>query len=191
MKFRSILTVAVCAASLMSTAYASSDRVRTDYNHQIDFKSLHTYSWGKVKVSNALNEDRIKHAVDAKLQKDGWELVPSGGQVTIMAHDRVHSEQEEENYYSPMPDGWGGGWGWGGWDMGGDLDGDMGGGQEMSTTTTTRMSHLVVDLFDSQNKHLLWRGVSRGELTDKPDVNRKRLYSDVDKMFNNFPPKGK
>lgn len=189
MKFRSTLMAALCAACLMSTAYAASDHVKTDYNHQIDFSRFHTYSWGTVKVSDALDEARIKHAVDERLQKDGWEMVPSGGQVTIMAHDRIHTEQEAENYYSPMPDGWGGGWGWGGWGWG--MDGGMDTGEELSTTSTTKTAHLVVDLFDSQNKKLLWRGVSRGELTDKPEVNRKRLYSDVDKMFKKFPPKNK
>lgn len=189
MKFRSILTAAICATALLSPAFASSDHVKTDYNHQIDFSNLHTYSWGKIKVSDPLNDTRIQHAVNAQLQKDGWQLVPSGGQVIIMAIDHIHTEQEAENYYSPLADGWGGGWGWGGWGWG--AGGGMGQGEELSTTTTTNTAHLVIDLFDTQNKHLLWRGVSRGELTDKPDVNRKRLYADVDKMFKDFPPKPK
>lgn len=189
MKFRSILTAAVCATALLSTAHASSDHVKTDFNHQFNFAALHTYSWGKIKVSDPLDETRIRHAVDLQLQKDGWQLVPSGGQATLMATDHIHTEQEAENYYSPMPDGWGGGWGWGGWGWG--MGGGMGQGEELSTVTSTQSAHLVIDIFDTRSKHLLWRGVSRGELTGKPGTNRKRLYSDVDKMFQHFPPKSK
>ncbi|MBW4038990.1 MAG: DUF4136 domain-containing protein [Acidobacteria bacterium] len=189
MKFRSLLASALCAAALLTPALAFADHVKTDYNHQINFSTFHTYSWGKVKVSDQLDESRIKHAVDEQLQKDGWQLVPSGGQVTLMATDHIHNEQEAENYYSPMPDGWGGGWGWGGWEWG--MGGGMGQGEELSTVTNTQSAHLIVDIFDAQTKHLLWRGVSRGELTDKPNVNRKHLYADIHKMFDHFPPKSK
>lgn len=188
MKFRSILMAATCTTLLLSSAYGFADHVNTDYNHQTDFRSLHTYTWGKVKATNPLNTDRIERAVNEKLQKEGWQELPSGGQVTIMATDHIHTEQEAENYYSPMPDGWGGGWGWGGWGWG--MGGGFG-GEELSTTNDVRTAHLVIDLFDTQSKKLLWRGVSRGELTDKPNVNRKRLYSDIDQMFRGFPPRTK
>jgi hypothetical protein len=189
MKLRSVLMAATCATVLLSPACGFADHVRTDYNHQANFDAFHTYSWSKITVSNDLNENRIRRAVDEKLQKAGWQEVTSGGQVTVMAKDNIHTEQEAETYYSPMPDGWGGGWGWGGWGWG--MDGGLGGGESMSTTTETRTAHLVIDMFDTQSKKLLWRGVSRGELSDKPDVNRKRLYDDIDHMFQGFPPKGK
>ncbi len=188
MKFRSVLMAAMCATMLLSPACSRADHTKTDYNHQIDFGSYHTYCWGKVTVSNDLDADRIRRSVDEKLQEAGWKEVASGGQVTVMAKDNIHTEQEAETYYSPMPDGWGGGWGWGGWGWG--MGGGFG-GESMSTVTNTRMGHLVVDMFDTQSKKLLWRGVSRGELTDKPAVNRKRLFSDIDEMFRGFPPKGK
>lgn len=188
MKFRPVLMAAICATLLLSPAYSRADHTKTDYNHQINFRSYHTYSWGKVTVSNDLNADRIRRTVDEKLQKAGWHEVTSGGQVTVMAKDKIHTEQEAETYYSPMPDGWGGGWGWGGWGWG--MDGGFG-GESMSTVTNTRTAHLVIDMFDTQSKKLLWRGVSRGELSDKPDVNRKRLYGDINHMLDGFPPKGK
>ena len=193
MKFRSVLMAATCATLLLAPAYGFGDQVKTDYNHQTNFGTYHTYSWGKVKVTNQLDSDRIKRAVDEKLQKDGWQEVTTGGQVTVMATDNIHTEQEAETYYSGMGDGmgmgmgWGGGWGWGGWGM----DGGLGGAEAMSTVTNTREAHLIVDLFDTKSKQLLWRGVSRGELTDKPEVNRKRLFGDINNMFKDFPPKTK
>ncbi len=190
--------VATCATLLLSPAFGFADQVGIDYNHQTNFAAYHTYSWGTVKVSDQLDANRIKRAVDDMLQKDGWQMVPSGGQVTLMATDNIHSEKEAETYYSNMGDGmgdgmgmgmgmgWGGGWGWDGW--GG---GDGGFGDATTTTTTIQTAHMVIDLFDTKSKHLLWRGVSRGELSGKPEENRKRIYEDIDHMFKEFPPKAK
>ena len=183
MKSRFVLACAASAALLCFAALASADDVKTDYNHQTDFASYHTYTWSTVHVTDQLNAERIRHAVDKMLQQDGWKELPSGGQVTIMATDNIHNEQEAETYYTGMGGGWGGGWGWGGW-------GSMGGLGDETTTTTTdvRTAHLVIDLFDTNSKALLWRGVSRGELTGNPNVNRKRLLEDVSRMFKKFPP---
>ena len=186
MKSRFFLACAASAAILCFSALASADSVKVDYNHHKDFASYHTYTWNTIHVSDQFNADRIRHAVDKLLKKDGWKEVASGGQVTIMATDNIHSEQEAETYYTGMGGGWGGGWGWGGWGWG-----SMGGIDDEATTTTTnvRLAHVVIDMFDSSSKDLLWRGVSRGELTSKSNVNRKRLYEDIDHMFKNFPPK--
>lgn len=188
MKLRSAFAVAVCAALLLMAASSFADDIKVDYNHHANFATYRTYSWSSVKVTNQLNADRIKRAMDSLLQQKGWQMVPSGGQVTIMATDNIHTEQEAETYYDGMGGGWGGGWGWGGWGWGG---GDGGFGDATTTTNDVRMSHLVIDMFDAKSKSLLWRGVSRGELTDNPNKNRNRLHEDIQHMFKDFPPKGK
>lgn len=197
MKLRLTLTLAACAAVACLSLPGSANSVKVDYNHHADFTAYHTYSWNKVNVSNQLNADRIKRAVGDELQKRGWKEVPSGGQITLMASDRFHSEKEAETYYDNMGGGmgmgmgmgmgWGGGWGWDGWGMG------PGGGfgDETTTTTELRLSHLVLDMFDTKSKALMWRGVSRGELSDKSGKNREQLYKDVHVMFRDFPPKNK
>jgi hypothetical protein len=185
MKSRFFLACAVSAAILCFSALGSADDIKVDYNHHTDFASYHTYSWSTIHVSNQFNADRIRRAVDKLLKQDGWKEVASGGQVTIMATDNIHSEQEAESYYTGMGGGWGGGWGWGGWG-GGSLGGF---GDETTTTVDVRSAHVVIDIFDSSSKDLLWRGVSRGELSNKSTANRKRLFEDIDHMFKNFPPK--
>ena len=176
-----------CAAFSLLPATVRADSIKTDFDHKANFTSYHTYSWGNVKVTDQFNADRIKNSVNDLLQQKGWKEVPSGGQVTIMATDNIHSEQEAETYYNGMGGGWGmgWGWGWGGWGMA------SGGLDEMATTTTTdvRNAHVVVDMFDASSKALLWRGVSRGELSNNSDANRKHLHEDIAKMLKNFPPK--
>lgn len=186
MKLRLAMAAVLCAGISFVSASAFADSIKVDFNHHAHFASLRTYSWGTVKVSNSLNSDRIKRSVDSVLQKAGWKEVPSGGQVTVMATDNIHSEQEAETYYNGMGGGWGMGWGWGGWGMPGGGFGD-----ETTTTTSVRQAHMAIDIFNGSTKALLWRGVSRGELSNNSDTNRKRLYEDIHRMFRDFPPKAK
>ena len=180
MKSRLLAAILACAAFSLLPAAVRADSIKTDFDHKASFASYQTYSWGNVKVTNQFNAYRIKNSVNSLLQQKGWKEVASGGQVTIMATDNIHNEQEAETYYSGMGGGWGGGWGWG-----------PGGGFGDTTTTTmdVRKAHVVIDMFDASSKTLLWRGVSRGELSNNSDTNRKHLHEDIAKMFKNFPPK--
>ena len=60
----------------------------------------------------------------------------------------------------------------------------------MSTTTTdvTKVGTVVVDLFDTKTKQLIWRGATSDTLSDNSDKNIKNLDKGVEKMFKNFPP---
>ena len=50
---------------------------------------------------------------------------------------------------------------------------------------------MVIDMFDSQNKQLIWRGISEGEVNNNPNKERKTIYDDIHKLFDKFPPKSK
>src|SRR5271154_3466515 len=113
--FRYILASAILFSS---SVVALGDNVRTDYNHQANFSQYHTYCWGKVKTTDPFYADRIKQAVNQQLQSKGWQLVPSGGSVTIFASDNLHNQKETQTMYDGFGGGWGVGWGWGGWGWG-------------------------------------------------------------------------
>jgi Domain of unknown function (DUF4136) len=182
MKFRTNLALAVL---LGSSIFALAANVRTDYDHSANFAQIHTYSWEKVKTSDPFYADRIKQAVNAQLQAKGWQLVPSGGDVTLFAADKVHNQQEVQTMYDGLGGGWGGGWGWGRWGWG-----DAGGFGEATTTTTNQpVGNVVIDIFNSNTKKLLWRGLASGDISTNASKNTKALDSDIKKMFNNFPPK--
>lgn len=185
MKYPLYLALAAAlAVGSLTTAFA--DDVKTDYDHNATFSNFHTYSWEKVTSKNPFVVDRIKQAVDKDLQAKGWQMVPSGGDVSLFATDNIHNEQELETMYDGMGGGWGGGWGWGGW-------GGMGGMGGMGDATTTAVNQktgkLVVDMFAGNSKKLLWRGSATGDLSNNSDKNTKNLDNDVAKMFKKFPPK--
>jgi hypothetical protein len=93
-----------------------------------------------------------------------------------MAMEMNETHQTLNTYY----DGFGGGWRWGGL---GDSFGDS-----TTTESTYKVGTLVVDLFDSKTKTLIWRGSASDTLSDKSDKNIKHLDKAVDKLFERFPP---
>jgi len=156
---------------------ASAQQVKTDYDHAANFGQYKTYSWEQVKTKNALDVDRIKSAVNAALAAKGWTQVDSGGDVSIVALETTQNQQTLNTFY----DGLGGGWGWRGFGGGGF-------GEATTTTDTYKVGTLVVDLFDTKTKSLLWRGSSSDTLSNNSNKNIKNLDKGVDKMFKHFPP---
>jgi hypothetical protein len=172
MKVFSFLLIGL-AVMLTFTLLAAAQNVQTDYDHHVAFDQFHTYSWGQIKTEDSLWEPRVRNAVDKALQSKGWQMVESGGQVTVSAVGAVKNTQYYQTFYNGM-----GGWGWGGF----------------GTTATTsvqneRVGTLVVDVYDSNDKKLIWRGVATDTLAGSPEKNQKKLQKAADKMFKKFPPK--
>jgi hypothetical protein len=162
--------------ALIFASAAFAQQVKTDYDRHAAFGQYKTYSWGKVQTQDGLWVDRIKSAVDSALAAKGWTEVESGGNVSIMAMEMTKSHQTLNTYY----DDFGGGWFYGGF-------GD-GFGDSTTTESTYKVGTLVVDLFDSNTKKLIWRGSASDTLSDKSGKNIKNLDKGVEKMFDHFPP---
>ena len=177
MKINRGVWLSVAIACFSATALLA--EVKTDYDRNADFSRYKTYSWNNVHTQNPLWVDRIKAAVDSALAAKGWTEVESGGDVSIMAMEMTKDHRTLNTYY----DNFGGGWGW-------RLGGGFGDGFGTSTTTedTYKVGTLVVDLFDTNAKKLVWRGSASDTLSDKSERNIKKLNSDVQKMFDHFPP---
>jgi hypothetical protein len=150
--------------------------VNVDYDHHANFERYHTYSWKMVKTPNTIWDQRVQDSVNQQLQKKGWQLVPSGGDVMLSAIGTTQTQTELQTFYNGS--GWGG-WGWGGF------------GTATTTPEQYKVGTLVVDMFDANGKQLLWRGAAKDTLSDKPSKNTEKLNKAVDKMFKNFPPKPK
>jgi hypothetical protein len=162
---------------LLFAGKLSAGQVKTDYDRNANFAQYKTYSWQQVKTQNALDVDRIKSAVNAALAAKGWTQVDSGGDISIVAVEITKNQQTLNTFY----DGMGGGWGW-------RRFGGGGFGEATTTTETYKVGTLVVDLFDTKTKELVWRGNASGTLSNNSDKNIKNMDKDVEKMFKQFPP---
>jgi hypothetical protein len=162
---------------LLFAAKLSAQQVKTDYDRNANFPQYKTYSWEQVKTKDALDVDRIKTAVNAVLAAKGWTQVDSGGDVSIVAMEITRDQQTLNTFYN----GFGGGWGW-------RRFGGGGFGETTTTTETYKVGTVVVDLFDTKTKQLIWRGASSDTLSNNSDKNIKNLDKGVQKMFKQFPP---
>jgi hypothetical protein len=158
-------------------AKSPAQQVKTDYDRSANFAQYKTYSWEHVKAKDPLDVDRIKNAVNADLAGKGWSQVESGGDVSIVAVEITREQQTLDTFYN----GIGGGWGW-------RRFGGGGFGEAITTTDTYKVGTVVVDLFDTKTKQLIWRGAATGTLSNNSDKNIKNLDKGVDKMFKHFPP---
>jgi len=151
--------------------------VKTDYDRSANFAQYKTYSWEHVKTKDPLDVDRIKNAVNAALSAKGWTQVASGVDVSVLAIQMTEDQQTLNTFY----DGFGGGWGW-------RRFGGGGFGEATTTTETYKVGTLVVDLFDTKTKMLIWRGSASDTLSNNSNKNIKNLDKGVEKVFKQFPP---
>jgi hypothetical protein len=174
MKRHRRVELAVVFAILFSIS-GFAQKVETDYDHTVNFAQYHTYSWGPVHAPDPFFEQRVREAIDSDLQAKGWHQVPTGGDVTVTAV----LGKEHTTEYTTFYDGLGPGWGWRGW------------GSGMATTSVQQIpvGTLVVDIYDTNSEHLVWRGLAHDQLSDKPDKDTKKLNKAVDKLFEKFPPR--
>jgi hypothetical protein len=174
-----ILRIAVGLFFLLSVAeLAAAAKVVTDFDPKVNFSQYKTFMWIKrPHMEDPLMDDRIVNAINAQLTAKGWTLVQEGGDVGVAAHVATKKGHTLETFYN----GFGGGWGWHRW----------GGGMGIATTNveTYLVGTLVVDLFDSSTKQLIWRGWATDALPDDPKKETKKLNKDIEKLFKNFPPK--
>jgi hypothetical protein len=171
------MVAALIGMLLLFAGKASAQQVKTDYDRNANFAQYKTYSWEHVKTQDPLDVDRIKSAVNTALAAKGWTQVDSGGDVSILAVEMTRDQQTLNTFY----DGFGGGWGW-------RRFGGGGLGEATTTTETYKVGTVVVDLFDTKTKQLIWRGTTSDTLSNNSDKNIKNLDKGVEKMFKNFPP---
>src|ERR1700687_346831 len=168
---------ALTAMMFLFAGNLSAQQVKTDYDRSADFSQYKTYSWEHVKTQDPLYVDRIKNSVNAALAAKGWTQVDSGGDVSIVAMEITREQQTLNTFYN----GFGGGWGW-------RRFGGGGFGEATTTTETYKVGTLVIDLFETKTKKLLWRGTSSDTLSNKSEKNNKNLDKGVEKIFKQFPP---
>jgi Domain of unknown function (DUF4136) len=176
--FRTIVPVL-----LLAVAGFAQD-VRYNFAANEDFSKFKTYRWVQVKGADQLNQiadQQLKSAVDEELTKKGLTRTEEDKADLYLGYQVALSQEKQFTSYDT---GWGYGPGWGG--------GWYGGGGGMSTTTSTTISigHLGLDMYDSANKQLVWRGDASKSLDTKakPEKRQKNLRKAVAKLLKNYPP---
>ena len=158
--------------------------VRYNFDKDAKFSDYRTYKWVDIKSSEKVNElvqQQIKTALEAELANKGLTKTDSDNADLYIGYQTAISTEKEFNSYSTgMGPGWGGGW-YGGY-----------GGMETTTgsTSTIYVGELALDMYDSKNKDLVWRGVVSKTIDQdaKPEKQEKNLKKAVEKLLKNYPP---
>jgi hypothetical protein len=169
------LRLGIIGTVLLTALFAFGQKVTTDFDHGFDFSQIHTFTvtFG-TEWSNPLQQQRAKTDIIQQLTAKGWTEAtdPTTADATVIIHGAVKAEQSLDTFYS------GGGWGWGG-------------GMAQTNVNTVHMGTMLVDIFNTKTKKLIFRGTANDELSDKPQKNTEKLDKAVEKIFKDFPPKAK
>ena len=169
------------ASVLLLPSIGAAQDVKVDFDKSYNFAPVKTYSikigtrWG-----NDLGERRVLSEIDEAIAAKGWKKVDEAqADIQVILHGATQTKQTANTFYSGMGGGYGA-YGYRG----------MGGGMGSATTTVSEyaVGTLVVDMFDSKSKNLVFRGTAEDELSDKADKNQKKLEKASAKLFKNFPP---
>jgi len=162
--------------------------VSQDYDVAADFSNLKTFDWylvkqkktGDLRVDNPLLDSRIRNAVDRSLAQKGFQRISQGSPDFYVGYKyailrRIRSERVRTGF----------GFGFGG-------SGSFG-GIGIGTGSDVREydeGMLVIDITDTKNRKLLWRGTGTRRVSkhSDPEKTTKEVDQNVDKILAQFPP---
>ena len=171
---------------LLVASTAVSQDVRYNFDKSADFSKFKTYKWVSIKDAAQLDEltdKQIKAALDAELARKGLTKI-DGDNADLFAgyQTAIGTEKQFTSYNNNW--GYGPGWYRGGW------YGYPGGGITTGQTSTIYVGQLALDLYDSSNHSLVWRGTATKTLNmnAKPEKRQKNLDKAVAKLMKSYPP---
>jgi hypothetical protein len=175
------------ALSIAGSAIAQD--VRYNFDRDAVFSKYKTYKWvtlgAKVEGDSLLGK-QIKAAVNIELAGKGLTDTEDD---TADLYIGYQTAIGQETAFSSYNAAWGYGPGWyrGGW------YGYPGGGMTTGQTSTIYTGQLDLDMYDSANHDLVWRGVASKTIDTnaKPEKQHKNLAKAVAKLLKNYPPRVK
>ncbi len=170
----------------------STIQVTSDYDKTVDFNQFKTYSYyGWAKESNKIltpfDQKRIEEAFADEFAKRGLKYVEEGGDLTVALYIQTEQKQETTATTTGMGGyGYGGYYGWGpGWGWGPGFYGGM--TQTTYQTYDYQVGTLVVDVFDTKKKVLIWESAGQGRINDDPTNRDKSIPKVVAQIMATYP----
>lgn len=192
MKKYLILAAALLMGSVTTTV---AQDVRYNFSSGSDFTKYKTYKWVDLKGvdhANELTEKQIKEAIDTTLATKGLQKVDSD---TADLYIDIQTAVSAEKQFTSYNTGWGYGPGWGGgwYGYGYGYRGGMTSTTTTVSTSTIYIGQLVLDMYDSAKKDLVWRGAASKTIDPKanPEKQQKNITKAVTKLLKNYPPEKK
>jgi hypothetical protein len=185
---KKVLVVTILGLLFCATAALTQD-VRYNFDKNTDFSRFKTYKWVALKDAAKLDDlldKQIVSAFDAALATKGLSKVTGDTADLFVGYQAAVGQEKQFTSYS-TDWGYGGGWYRGGW------YGPGGSSSTTGQTSTIYVGQLALDMYDSANKDLVWRGLASKTINPKakPDKQEKNLSKAIQKLLKNYPPEKK
>jgi Domain of unknown function (DUF4136) len=169
----------------VSAFNATAQDVRYNFDKDTDFSRFHTYRWVELKDAakvDPLRDKDIRESIDSQLAEKGLSKTDADTADLLVGYQAAVGTEKQFTSYST---GWGYGSGWyrGGWY-------GPAGATTTGQTSTIYTGQLALDMYDSKNHDLVWRGVVSKTIDPeaKPEKQEKNLNKAVAKLLKNYPP---
>jgi hypothetical protein len=173
-----VSVIAVIAVIAVAAVGCSSLEMTTDWSQQTDFSKYRTFSFKEgSKPRNPVARRSVEYAIQGALEKHGLKMLDDGGDLSIYGHFVQSADVRFETW----------GYGTAGW------YGPTWGGPVVTTAYAIPVGTLFIDLVDSKEKGLVWRGVVKDDISTSlyPEEREKKAIKIADDLFKDFPPKPK
>jgi hypothetical protein len=187
--------LAAILVTMLIVGACSTIDVTYDYDKTVDFtkyKTFSFYGWAKEsnKILTPFDQERIEKAFGEEFAARGLTYVKEGGDLTVVLFITTEEKQETTattntygGYYGGYAGyyGWGPRWGWG--------PGYMGTTQSTTTYQTTNytVGTLVVDVFDTNKKELIWESIGKGVVDEDASNRDVSIPKTVKKIMATYP----
>ena len=158
--------LAICVVSSLAMA----QQVSVNYNHEANFSQYHTYacaSNNKNQIQNSILAQVAQQDIDTAMANKGLQKVAESQNPDLIL-TASGGEREQTS--------------WNAWGMRG-IGGGMGGISPEQNVVST----MVVSLYDTKAKELVWRGIAQDTLNNNGNKNQKEVQNAVNKMFKQLP----
>lgn len=187
MKRSTILATIALTALTLGSAVAQD--VRYNFDKKTDFSKFKTYKWVEIKDAQKLNslvDQQIRQSVETQLATKGLTKVDTDNADLLIGYQGAVAQEKEFSSYNSSW-GYGPGWYGGGWYGGPSSSWSSG------QTSTIYIGQIAVDMYDSANKDLVWRGIASKTIDQKakPEKQEKNLNKAMAKLFKKYPPEVK
>jgi hypothetical protein len=155
---------------------ASAQDVKYNFMPGTDFSKFHTYRWITIQNGahpNPILDAQIKQSVDSQLASKGLTKTDSDNADLSIGYQVAVDQQKQWN-------AWGGGRG-------------FGGGMATATSSTINVGTMVLDMYDTRGKQLVWTGTATKtiEPSSNQEKNQKNLDKAMAKLLKDYPPNSK
>lgn len=161
-----VVGVAACAVVLAQD-------VTTNSMPGTNFAKYHTYKWVSIEGGahpNQIIDQEIKQSIDTQMASKGFTKTDADTADLYLGY-QVAVDQEKQ---------------WNAFGMGRGFGGGMG----QATSSTISNGTLVLDMYDSATKQLVWQGRATKTLnpSSNQEKNEKNLNNAMAKLLKKFPP---